>query len=685
MDIYIFNKITQDIKNYLTKKTTEDVSKYTFSLVKDNIILVTKERNTFCNINTEGLLDYSNGNYNLRLIIGQIKKELNNQNKKIQSDRPNNDKSENKYRYSHTKFPYRNKLSISRRSRNSQNAYSNDGENDFTNKQKDFTNKQNTSTKFTKNTSNSIDSNSKRQKPLEQREYKKQLEQRENTKIENNTKNTQISNKKSVKSRYDNNDDNKYLINSNDFKNYKNFKETLANGQSKSHDLVKLGHNKAITTKNTQNTRKYRDHNNYSDNTTHSINESSDYDSLFSNTLSSSHESTDSYKKNRLHIHKKGVTGPTGPKGDNGATGIAGSIGPIGPTGIQGSTGPRGISELNLPLFYCPFVTNNFTSFGKFDAMQKYCGGVLAPNGLIYFLPCSSTNVLIVDPLTNTYDTTTISGLPDGISKWQSGVLTPDGIIYVAPSNHSSVLRIDTNNNTYDLNTFKGFNGSYKWYSGAYANNKVYFAPDTSSSILVINLTDNTYELVGNLSSLPNKYTGFVHGSNGFLYGIPSSSNNVLILNTNNNLVDTTTITNLGNNPLKWNGGAFFNDKIYCPPFNSNNFLIIDTKTNTVNTSSISGFTGENLFKGIVSAPDGYLYSVPFNSSYVAKVDPNSNTVDTTFISNLPITQGKWCGGVFTHVGKIFLAPFTSSIGVIGTGNPVLPTEMFLSSYFNKY
>lgn len=58
----------------------------------------------------------------------------------------------------------------------------------------------------------------------------------------------------------------------------------------------------------------------------------------------------------------------------------------------------------------------------------KWQGGVLAPNGKVYAIPSQSTSVLIIDPATNTYDNTTISGLTVSFS-WRGGVLAPNGKI----------------------------------------------------------------------------------------------------------------------------------------------------------------------------------------------------------------------------------------------------------------
>jgi hypothetical protein len=86
---------------------------------------------------------------------------------------------------------------------------------------------------------------------------------------------------------------------------------------------------------------------------------------------------------------------------------------------------------------------NTISLFGNFSGVNKWHGGVLAPNGKIYCVPRDSTSVLIIDPVTNTADTTTISGLTGTGGKWIGGVLAPNGKIYGVPSNSTSVLVIN--------------------------------------------------------------------------------------------------------------------------------------------------------------------------------------------------------------------------------------------------
>ena len=76
---------------------------------------------------------------------------------------------------------------------------------------------------------------------------------------------------------------------------------------------------------------------------------------------------------------------------------------------------------------------------GAGAAEFKWSSGVLAPNGLIYGVPYSTTSVLIIDPATNTLDTTTIAGLPFGASQWHGGLLAPNNnVIYGFPENYDS-------------------------------------------------------------------------------------------------------------------------------------------------------------------------------------------------------------------------------------------------------
>ena len=97
-----------------------------------------------------------------------------------------------------------------------------------------------------------------------------------------------------------------------------------------------------------------------------------------------------------------------------------------------------------------------------------------------------ATSVLIIDPVTNTANTTAITGL-SGSVKWVGGVLAPNGKIYGIPRDASSVLIIDPVTNTANTTTITGLSGTIKWYGGVLApNGKIYGIPLDTSSVLII-------------------------------------------------------------------------------------------------------------------------------------------------------------------------------------------------------
>jgi hypothetical protein len=88
--------------------------------------------------------------------------------------------------------------------------------------------------------------------------------------------------------------------------------------------------------------------------------------------------------------------------------------------------------------------TADETSITGLPGGGAWIGGVLAPDGKIYGIPWNDNSVLIIDPETNTADTTTITGITDPSL---GGVLGPSGKIYAIPITQTSVLAIDPHAN----------------------------------------------------------------------------------------------------------------------------------------------------------------------------------------------------------------------------------------------
>eukprot|EP00049_Salpingoeca_infusionum_P009955 m.169329 g.169329 ORF g.169329 m.169329 type:complete len:159 (-) comp14492_c2_seq1:63-539(-) len=127
-------------------------------------------------------------------------------------------------------------------------------------------------------------------------------------------------------------------------------------------------------------------------------------------------------------------------------------------------------------------------------AQMKWAGAVLAKNGKIYGMPRKADSVLIIDPETNTVDTTTMGGLEaGGANKWGNGALGPDGRIYAPPFDTSdAVLIIDPQTNTTDMTTLSGISvGGYNWDVLVYSPdvNAFYGIPRADRSVLIVSCT----------------------------------------------------------------------------------------------------------------------------------------------------------------------------------------------------
>lgn len=86
---------------------------------------------------------------------------------------------------------------------------------------------------------------------------------------------------------------------------------------------------------------------------------------------------------------------------------------------------------------------------------RKFAGGILAPNGNIYFIPYNIDRPYVIHTrkgTLNTYFGTTISGS----TRYEGGVLAPNGKIYCSPGTNNNILVISpapTTNTNFGLAT----------------------------------------------------------------------------------------------------------------------------------------------------------------------------------------------------------------------------------------
>jgi len=255
-----------------------------------------------------------------------------------------------------------------------------------------------------------------------------------------------------------------------------------------------------------------------------------------------------------------------------------------------------------------------------------WIGGILAPNGKIYFIPYNASRVLVIDTVTNQVDTSIV--VPSGANKWFGGAIAPNQKIYCAPHNSDSVLIIDTITNTVDTTSIKVSTGN-------------------------------------------SKYVGAVLHTNGLIYFIPHHATDVMIINPATNTADTTTITGLSTALAKWYNGTLGTDgKIYCSNLFINSVLIIDPQSaitsisfttasyNSVNRTLTC--TGPSVsFLTQLSVGDNVIITNTLGqkfTGYVNNVIDNNNVV---FIFNIGASVG-----TISTIQRTRLADFTTITGL---------------------
>ena len=296
------------------------------------------------------------------------------------------------------------------------------------------------------------------------------------------------------------------------------------------------------------------------------------------------------------------------------------------------------------------------TIAGLAATAEKWSGGV-AVGTKVYGIPHNSETGLVVDTLTNTVNTTAITGL-SGSTKWRGGVLVGTKI-YAMPFTATEVLIIDTTADTADTSTITGLSGGSKWFGGVAMGAKVYGIPFVAEEVLIVDTTTDTADIstITGLTGGGGKWAGGVAmGSK--IYGIPYFSTAVLIIDTTTNTADISTISGLSGN-AKWLGGVVMGTKIYGIPFDSSSVLIIDTVTDTADTATIAGYSdADKWYFG--AAMGSKIYGFPSDAENALVIDTQTDTASTSTVTGLTNATQKWAGGV-TIDGRVYGIPYDSS------------------------
>jgi streptogramin lyase len=337
------------------------------------------------------------------------------------------------------------------------------------------------------------------------------------------------------------------------------------------------------------------------------------------------------------------------------------------------------------------YTTTNITGGATYTANGWYGGGVIAPDGNIYFAPYVATNILKLTVATG--QTTNITGGATFTSSgWCGGVLGPDGNIYFTPLNAPNILKLNPTTGVTTNITGGATYVGLGWLGGVVGpDSNIYFTPYSATNILKLNpFTGVTTNITGGATFTgAAKWNGGVLGPDGNMYFAPGGTTTILKLNVATG--QTTNITGgasfiAGSN---WVGGVLAPDgNIYFSPYTASNFLKLNVATGvTTNITGSATYMGAG-WLGSVLGPDGNVYCVPSNASNILQLNVATGTTSNITGGALFTGNGKWLGGTLAFDGSIYFTPNGAAniLKLSFTGLSRLPSSNYcLSAWANKF
>lgn len=354
----------------------------------------------------------------------------------------------------------------------------------------------------------------------------------------------------------------------------------------------------------------------------------------------------------------------------------------------------------------------DFGGTSLIDSPDGYSGAVVANNGLVYFSPGQTNTVLILDPSDYSYEQKmTFSPTGGGDERFRGGVLSPNGKIYFCPRwGDNGLMVVDPTDDSFEFkyhdvleDAESGNAGGYLFSSSVIDDNgKMYILPFGGKYFVVVDtINDTAEETFLGLGNRPRWCGGGVLANNGKIYA-PSSNDTggmIVIIDTSTGIA---TESDLGVTPPPsagtryWDSGALANNgKIYfCPRGQTSKILVIDTSNDTAVLSDLgadlSGGGPSPRWRSCALAPNGKIYCVPLFGTDFLIIDPSTETAER---NNLGLTLSsltdKWSGAIMAKNGKVIGVPYNTSYAktlVIGTTGIVSePGDLVLSSKYNKY
>lgn len=321
-----------------------------------------------------------------------------------------------------------------------------------------------------------------------------------------------------------------------------------------------------------------------------------------------------------------------------------------------------------------PTVTSLGVAAG--GAANKWAGGVLGLDGKIYGIPFSSSNILIIDPNTDTI-ITNLFNLGAAVSKFIGGCMGSNGRIYFIPNANAGFVELDYINKI--VTTF-GTTTGYAY--GCLAQNDCIYTVGTD--IVELNTRSKSITNFGS--------SGFTAGANlcphpnGKLYGLSVDAGTtwaagIEIDPINRTVVNFGAITTVANHAV--GGQVASNGKIYFTASAGTTCVELDPYLKTLSTFGALGSSGTFKWQGSCMAPNGKIYGANRAASTALEIDPINKTA-TTFSSGLS-TNTK-VGIVLAPNNKAYVIPFTHTDVEVYDFSYLqsFGNDMYFSPYLNK-
>lgn len=246
------------------------------------------------------------------------------------------------------------------------------------------------------------------------------------------------------------------------------------------------------------------------------------------------------------------------------------------------------------------------------NGMDNFNGGVILPDGRVFFVPSGSQAACIYDPESGVTTTPVNMGYPGIVGSFANAILLPDGKIFCVPRDTIFAL-------SYNL----------------------------SDDIL-------TTETVAGPYSVSNGFSKGILLPDGTIFHVPFNSTRDRIYNPITGAISSTSLLYSGNEAFI-DGVVLYDKYLFLVPYKSPNAVLIDLATLTTRTILTKTFIGGGLFSGGVLLPNGSVLCVPSGTEQAVTYNPDTDDY-TVVVYKFPKNNSSQ-GGTLLPDGRVLIFP----------------------------